>query len=457
MRYLFVLTALLFVLPAHAVEIEWVTVGDRGNLGDTDPYNDKCGLSRNQPCGAVPYTYLITKYLVTNTQYTEFLNAVAKTDTYLLYNTSMGETFSPIGGGITRSGGPGDYAYSAVEGREDWPVNYVSFWDALRFANWLHNGQASGAQDSSTTEDGAYTLDGYAGYDGSWISRNADATVFLTSEDEWYKAAYFNGTRYFDYPAGSDAPTTCAPPGPTPNTANCRFVVGYLTEVGSYTGSASPCGTFDQGGNIGEWIEDLESRSYRVFRGGNYARSERDFAASRRFPDTPVNEEPARGFRIAMIPEPTTALEIDIKPGSDPNSINSFSHGVIPVAILTTEEFDALTVDADSVLFGAAEAEKAHKQAHVEDVDYDGDLDLLFHFRTQDTGIALGDTEACLTGQTYDGVPVEGWDSVRTVPPDRPGVSTAVGFARSSTACGIGAELALVLPPMMWLWRRRRV
>jgi hypothetical protein len=121
--------------------------------------------------------------------------------------------------------------------------------------------------------------------------------------------------------------------------------------------------------------------------------------------------------QLRVIPD-TTAVEIDIKPGSDPNSINPFSRGVIPVAILTTEDFDALTVDPDSVLFGPAKAEKVHKKAHVEDVDGDGGLDLLLQLRTRDTGIALGDAEACLTGQTYDGVPIRGCDSVRTVPPN---------------------------------------
>ena len=86
------------------------------------------------------------------------------------------------------------------------------------------------------------------------------------------------------------------------------------------------------------------------------------------------------------------------------------------MAILTTVHFDAASVDADSVRFGPAEVEKAHKKAHSEDVDDDGDLDLVLHFRTQDTGIALGDTEACLTGQIYDGMPFEGCDAVRTVP-----------------------------------------
>jgi hypothetical protein len=124
------------------------------------------------------------------------------------------------------------------------------------------------------------------------------------------------------------------------------------------------------------------------------------------------------GVDDVRIVESTIQADIDIKPGSDPNSINPFSRGVIPVAILTTEDFDALTVDEDSVLFGPDEAEKRHKRAHVEDVDGDGDLDLLLHFRTLDTGIAPGDTEACVTGQTYDGVPIEGCDSVRTVPPE---------------------------------------
>jgi hypothetical protein len=159
----------------------------------------------------------------------------------------------------------------------------------------------------------------------------------------------------------------------------------------------------------------------------------------------------------AAVGEPsTTTVEIDIKPGSDTNPINPFSRGVIPVTILTSEDFDALTVDEDSVLFGPAEAEKRHRQAHVADVDSDGDLDLLLHFRTQETGIALGDTEACVIGQTYDGVPIEGCDSVRTVPPGGSGVSTTVSFAVSSKNCGLGAELALLLPPLMWLYTRRR-
>jgi hypothetical protein len=115
--------------------------------------------------------------------------------------------------------------------------------------------------------------------------------------------------------------------------------------------------------------------------------------------------------------QPLRIVEIDIKPGNHSNPINPKSKGVIPVAILSAEDFDALTVDADSVRFGPDEAEKRNKRAQVKDADHDGDLDLVLQFRTQETDIAPGDTEACLIGQTYDGVPVLGCDSVRTVPP----------------------------------------
>ena len=108
-------------------------------------------------------------------------------------------------------------------------------------------------------------------------------------------------------------------------------------------------------------------------------------------------------------------IQIDIKPGSDINSINTDSNGVIAVAVLTSEVFDALQVDPDTARFGPEGAAKVHSQAHVEDVDYDGDMDLVFHFRTQETGIQCGDTEATLTGETWDGVPVSGADSVNTV------------------------------------------
>ena len=111
---------------------------------------------------------------------------------------------------------------------------------------------------------------------------------------------------------------------------------------------------------------------------------------------------------------PITTVDTDIKPGSFPNSINVNSKGVIPVAILTTESFDAATVDPPTVEFGPNGA--APLRWAVEDVDSDGDLDLILHFKTQETGIIAGDTEATLTGALMDSSPFTGTDSVRTVP-----------------------------------------
>lgn len=120
---------------------------------------------------------------------------------------------------------------------------------------------------------------------------------------------------------------------------------------------------------------------------------------------------------IAIVGAATAEIEvtIDIKPGSEPNSINPANSGLIPVAILTTDNFDALTVSPITVRFGVGEASIAHPSGHLEDVDSDGDLDLVLHFRTQQSGIQCGDTSASLTGETFDGQSIQGSDSVATV------------------------------------------
>jgi hypothetical protein len=163
--------AFLLGAPASAVTIDWVNVGGAGNTCDTQ--SDGC-------YGAIAYDYQISKYEVTNAQYTEFLNAVADTDTNALYNPKMDSSFF---GGITQSGSPESFSYSVKTGFADKPVGFVSFNDSLRFANWLQNGQLTGAQDNTTTEDGAYTITA-AGILTNSITRNAGATIFLTSEDE---------------------------------------------------------------------------------------------------------------------------------------------------------------------------------------------------------------------------------------------------------------------------------
>ncbi len=119
----------VFNMGSGLTNLDFVTVGNAGNAADSTGY------------GAVDYAYAIGKYEVTAGQYTAFLNAVAATDTYGLYNTSMWTYRRRHGCKIQRSGSSGSYTYSVAADCANRPVNYVSFWDAARFVNWLHNGQ----------------------------------------------------------------------------------------------------------------------------------------------------------------------------------------------------------------------------------------------------------------------------------------------------------------------------
>ena len=127
----------------------------------------------------------------------------------------------------------------------------------------------------------------------------------------------------------------------------------------------------------------------------------------------PEGEEVVFGF--TSIPKLTASIDINIMPGSEPNPINPKSKGMIPVAILTTDTFDASTVDALSIAFSWNGAAEGHGKGHIEDADGDGDFDLVLHFNIQDTGIACGDTFASIIGTTFDGQAIKGSDSLRTV------------------------------------------
>jgi len=290
----------------------WVTVGNAGNAADMR-YNL---VERPEGYGAVSYEYNISKYEVTAGQYTAFLNAVAKTDTYGLYNTTMSRT--DYGSGIARSGEGtvGDpYAYRADADFINRPVNYVSFWDACRFANWLGNGQGAGS-----TETGAYTMTS-DGITNNTITRNAGATWAVASEDEWYKAAYYKrgstDAGYYDYPTSSNSvPGRDMAEREATNSGNNANYYGdpypidsdkYTTLVGEFENSDSPYGTFDQGGNVSEWNEAVISGSYRGLRGGSFGSLYGDLhATGRSVYLSPSDESYLIGVRVAVVPEPAT-------------------------------------------------------------------------------------------------------------------------------------------------------
>ena len=121
--------SVLFGITAKAANIEFVPVGNPGN----EPDPRYTGIS----IGSVAYTYQIGKYEITAGQYCEFLNAVAKTDTYGLYENRMNGVSDYLGYTIHQSGQPGNYIYSVETDWANRPVNLVSWGDAARFCNWL--------------------------------------------------------------------------------------------------------------------------------------------------------------------------------------------------------------------------------------------------------------------------------------------------------------------------------
>ncbi|MGD9128632.1 MAG: SUMF1/EgtB/PvdO family nonheme iron enzyme [Planctomycetia bacterium] len=290
-------------VQAEKISIDMVTVGNSGNAADTTGY------------GAVDYVYQIGKFEITAGQYTEFLNAVSGIDTYGLYNTGMLGTY---GCGILQAGAFGSYFYSVSADYANRPVNYISWGDAVRFCNWLHNGQPTGPQNASTTEDGAYTLNGATSDSALMaVTRNEGALWWLPSEDEWYKAAYHKNDgvtgNYFDYPTSSDSEPSndlIAPdPGNNANFNQSGYTIGspyYATEVGEFENSESPYSTFDQGGNLWEWNEtEIYVDLSRGVRGGDWSDSSDYLLASFRYSHNPTYEgDYLMGFRVASVPEP---------------------------------------------------------------------------------------------------------------------------------------------------------
>jgi MYXO-CTERM domain-containing protein len=270
------------------ITIPTVTVGNPGNA--PDPLTG--GLY-----GSVAYTYNIGQTEVTNAQYAAFLNAKAASDPFALYNTNMAGEY----GGITRSGSDGSYSYSTVSGRGNNPVNFVSFWDATRFANWLHNGQGSG-----DTETGAYTLTA-AGIAANTITRNAAWQWAVTSENEWYKAAYHqpasaggDADNYWLYPTSSNSV----------DSSQARVDSVFNVPVGSY--APNYYGTFDMGGNLTEWTEGVINSTSRVLRGGAHDEGLGDLSAGFRDHSIASSESYDIGFRVSQVPAPGAAAMLGL-------------------------------------------------------------------------------------------------------------------------------------------------
>ena len=270
-----ILVAISLVTPAFAViNIDYASIGNAGNAADA---------ATGSVYGAVAYAYQIAKNETTISQYAEFLNAAAKTDSYSLYSPNM--TTSYING-ISQSGVSGSFTYSVNPGSANKPITFVSWFDAARFCNWLQNGQQTGAGAALTAETGANTLSGAT---SGIITKNVGATVWIPSESEWYKAAYYDpnkgGVGVGGYWQQANQTNTMA--GNTIGVANsANYYDGdyvgsgngsfptsnALTDVGAYgLNSDSAYGTNDQAGNVFEWNDAVISGSSRGLRGGSWA------------------------------------------------------------------------------------------------------------------------------------------------------------------------------------------
>lgn len=297
---------------------QFVSVGDPNNIADTN------GL------GSISYVFEIGKTEITNSQYVQFLNAIAKTDTngiFISNTTSNSQTLEAI----QRTGSSGNYVYAVINPslNNNRPVAAITYLSAIRFINWLCNNRPTGPQGPLTTENGAYTITTVNGV----INRSArntnnpntgqPITYWLPNKNEWYKAAYYSGgstPRYHEYPNRKDTVPLPIPKaleyywkqfegsaGPYGNFAN--YVAGSTppgtrTVVGT-NGGPSAFGTYDQTGQVWEWIERAsnlggEWSTGRMLRGGSYHWSIGWQGSNFVFSYRPnLTGDPNVGFRIA--------------------------------------------------------------------------------------------------------------------------------------------------------------
>jgi hypothetical protein len=258
-------------------DIEFVTIGNPGNPADT--------TGNPNPAGKVDYSYRIGQ---------------------LEISEAMINSANLNGGlGITHNNrGPNK------------PATSISWFEAARFVNWLN---------TSTNHIAAYKFDGSGnfqlwqpgdvGYNPNNLYRNSQAKYFLPSADEWYKAAYYNPSgsgSYGDYPTLNGLVPTPVSSGTAANTAvfNGQPGPADITQAGGLT----PYGTMGQGGNAYEWEEtsynllNNSSSSARGFRGGSWNTGSENLSSLGRGINHPTNEVGNIGFRVASIPEPSSAL-----------------------------------------------------------------------------------------------------------------------------------------------------
>ena len=275
-----VLKADTFGSGGNEFTMDFVDIGNAGNAADNTGY------------GAVGYNYRMGTYEVSE---------------------------SMIGSYNALSGGPTITLDSRGANR---PATSVSWNEAARFVNWLNTSSGYAAAYQFDTAGGNDNIAlwevGDAGYNASNPFRNSNAHYFLPSEDEWYKAAYYDPNAnsglggYWNYATGSDTAPTAVASGTASGTAVYNGQAGPADITNA--GGLSAYGTMAQNGNVWEWGEngftapnDSAGES-RVIRGGGWGNSSDFLSSSFRNFGSPTNENSFIGFRVAAVPEPSSLL-----------------------------------------------------------------------------------------------------------------------------------------------------
>lgn len=244
-------------LPAvNKINITFSTIGQPNNGFDENHF----GLGE---FGNVDEIFDIAIEKITIKQYTQFLNAVAREDKFELYHPEMTSI------GLAMELRDGLAYYYCARSCEEKPVRYVDYHSALRFCNWLHHKQPIGDQDIHTTEDGAYKIDGQT------VEKRPDAVYSLPSEDQWYKAAYFDPQQGYQLFTEERNPHT----------------------VGRNGDGISPFGIKGMNDGVWEWNDARIGGLFRGLRSGAWFQGNNRQAAGRMFTNPQARLDNI-GFRV---------------------------------------------------------------------------------------------------------------------------------------------------------------
>jgi formylglycine-generating enzyme required for sulfatase activity len=266
-----------FGTSGNEFTIDFVNIGNAGNAADTTTY------------GAVPYEYRASTYEITQ-------DAINKATASGMTNVTAG----PWTG--------------------NQPAANLNWYEAAAFVNFLNTSSGETAAYDLSWSGTAWSMALWSSEQawtagGTNLYRNKDAFYFLPSENEWYKAAYYNpgGSNYFLYPTASSSVPTSVTSG-----TNAGSAVYFnrnpdsAPAIVNSAGGLSPYGTMGQGGNVWEWNESAldgtnsSPSQVRVFRGGNWGSDQNNLRVSSRESDDPLQQGVYLGFRVASVPEPST-------------------------------------------------------------------------------------------------------------------------------------------------------